>query len=484
MVYKKDKTYRLCRDFRLTNAVSKSDGFPQPRIDEMIESLGNAKFYSVGDLASGYWQIPLNSDSIEKSAICSRKGLFEWTVLPFGLSSACATFQSLMQTMLGDMLFTSALCYIDDLIIYGPDFDTSLERLQQVCDKLRNAKLKLKPQKCKFFQKSVKFLGHIIHSEQGIHTDPEKISTIQNWQVPKTKKAVKSYLGICGYYRRFIDKFSEIAKPLSSLTGKDVAFKWDESCQKSFETLKEKLISAPILGFPMDEGVFTLHTDASNTGISGILHQMQNGREVVIAFSSRTLNSAEINYCTTRLELLAIVHHLDVFRSYLLRDKFIVYTDHAALVHWRRFRNPENQMARWLDFMSQFDMDIVARPGKANSNADGLSRKYEDCAQKGHKKCFCERFVKLEYEPPVVLESRQFVEVGIQTNDYTDTETCARVEVIIPINLQEIENDSKSCQTSAIVIPDADLVSCKVNSNADGLSRKYEDCAQRGHKKC
>ncbi len=251
----------------------------------------------------------------------------------------------------------------------------------------RSLDLKLKPKKCKFFQKSIKYLGFIIDSESGIKTDPEKIKSIADWPEPKSKKAVKSWLGLVGFYRKFVPNFSQIAKPLSNLTAKDVEFNFDESCRISFQKLKNLLIKSPILGFPKDEGKFILSTDACNTGIGGILQQVQNGEKVVLSYRSRSLSKAESIYCTTRLELLAIVHHLESFRPYLLRGPFTVETDHVALKYWRRFKNPEGQLARWFDFISQFDMEIIHKPGKDNGHADGLSRKYEECVLRGHKKC-------------------------------------------------------------------------------------------------
>ena len=376
----------------------------------------------------------------------------------FGLSTASQTFQRLMQALFSDMQFTSVLVYIDDLVVYGPDFETSLDRLRQLGDKLRAANLKLKPKKCKFFQKQIKFLGFVIESEKGIRTDPQKVETIKNWPQPESKKAVKSWLGVVGFYRRFIPKFSEIAKPLNALTAKEAVFDFNQACIDSFKTLKELLINAPLLGFPQDEGKFILTTDACNTGISGILSQIQGEKEVLLAYASRALTKSESIFCTTRLELLAIVHHLDLFRSYLLRGSFLVNTDHIALKYWQRFKNPEGQMARWLDFMSQFDMEIQHKPGKSIGHADGLSRKYEECVLRGHKKCFCDRFNDLEYEPPVVLESREFVEKSVQTNDIkVESYSCARVEITSDITT-EIETSHIACQTSVMQIDDNELI--------------------------
>ena len=295
------------------------------------------------------------------------------------------------------------------------------------------------------------------------------------------KKGVKSWLGVAGFYRKFIPKFSEIAKPLSALTTKDAEFIFDKHCRASFEKLKNLLICAPVLGFPKDTGQYILTTDASNTGIAGILSQMQDGKRVVLAYGSRSVTKAESNYCTTRLELMAIVHHLDVFRPYLLRGQFLVETDHIALKYWRRFKNPEGQMARWFDFMSQFEMVIEHKPGKENGNADGLSRKYEECALRGHKKCYCDRFTVLEYEPPVILESRQFVDKSVQTNSaHVETHKCARVALILNEKTDEIETESKCCQTSVTQIDENENIQAKVVSILPYLTHEQLLTAQSG----
>ena len=417
MVKKRDGSFRMCIDFRGLNGVSKQDAYPLHRIDETLESLGNAKWFCTADLSSGYWQIKMSPESKEKTAFCTRKGLFEWNVMPFGLSSAVATFQRLMETMLGDMRYTSCLVYIDDLFLYGSDFDSTLDRLKELCERLRNAKLKLKPKKCTFFQKSVLFLGHKV-GENGIETDPEKVEAVSNWKVPENKKEVKSFLGTVGYYRRFIHNYSTVAKPMTSLTSNSTEFIWTLKCQAAFESLKNSLLTAPILGYPKDEGEFILDTDASNVGIGGVLSQVQNGQEVVISYGSRTLNEHELNYCVTRKELLAVVAHIRLFRSYLLGRHFTVRTDHGSLRYWRKFKDPVDQLGRWLDFLQSFDFEVISRPGTQHGNADGLSRKETLCIADGKKKCFCKQFEDLELDPPVVIETQKYAEIGIQVDSF------------------------------------------------------------------
>ena len=246
MVRKKDNSYRMCCDFRVTcNSVSKMDSYPLPRIDETLESLSSAKWFSTCDMASGYWQVHMDPGSIEKTAFCTRKGLFEWVRMPFGLNTAVATFQRLVSSILGDMQYDCALAYIDDLVLYHLEYSGMLSAMTEMCCRLRKAQLKLKPAKCSFFQRQILFLGHKI-SEAGIETDPAKIEAVKNWQIPKDKKGVKSFLGSVGYYRKFIPNYSAKAKPLTALTSAKSVFKWDQSCTDAFNELRENLISAPI----------------------------------------------------------------------------------------------------------------------------------------------------------------------------------------------------------------------------------------------
>ena len=262
----------------------------------------------------------MDENSKNKTAFCTRKGLFEWEVMSFGLSSSCATFQRLMETILCEMRFDELLIYLDDILIWGRNVEETLERLSKFLDKLKSANLKLKPNKCSLFQKEVQFLGHIV-SDKGISWDPTKIESkekkIKSWKVPSNVKELKSFLGVCNYYKKFIDNYSTLAKPLTELTSLKVEFSWNEGFQRAFEELKQSLICTPILGYPKNDGLFILDTDASGVGIGAVLSQVQNNQEVVITYGSRTLSPQEKNYCVTRKELLAIIHHIKIFKDYL-----------------------------------------------------------------------------------------------------------------------------------------------------------------------
>ena len=428
MVKKKDNTYRMCIDYREVNKHSTLDAYPLPTVNQCISQLSQARWFCSTDLACGYWQVKVDENSKNKTAFCTRRGLFEWEVMPFGLSSACATFQRLMETILCEMRFDELLIYLDDILIWGRNVEETLERLGKFLDKLKSANLKLKPNKCSLFQKEVQFLGHIV-SDKGISCDPTKIEAIKSWKVPSNVKELKSFLGLCNYYKKFIDNYSTLAKPLTELTSLKVEFSWNEGCQRAFEQLKQSLISAPILGYPKNDGLFILDTDASDVGIGAVLSQVQNDQEVVITYGSRTLSPQEKNYCVTQKELLAIIHHIKIFKDYLLGKHFKVRTDHWSLKYLQHFREPEGQLARWLDFLQPFDFEIIVRPGKNHGNADALSRKGITC---GGKKCHCCKFSDLEYEPPVKLETRLQNETGTQTDDYPfDLEISSRSAQII-----------------------------------------------------
>jgi hypothetical protein len=249
-----------------------------------------------------------------------------------------------------------------------------------VLQRFRDAGLKLKPSKCSLLQRSVGFLGHVV-SGLGISVDPKKISAVVDWPTPINVKEVRGFLGLCSYYRRFVQGFGNIAAPLNTLTEKNRPFCWTDECRIAFDTLKEALTTAPVLAMPDETGQFILDTDASDLSIGAVLSQVQGGDERVIAYASRKLSSPERNYCVTRRELLAIVYFLKYFRHYLLGRKFLVRTDHSALQWLRKTREPIGQQARWIGFIEEFDFDILHRPGTRHGNADAMSRKpcRKDC---------------------------------------------------------------------------------------------------------
>ena len=246
-------------------------------------------------------------------------------------------------------------------------------RLNDVFTKIKEAGLKLKPSKCHLFQKEVVFLGHTV-SEHGISTSPEKITAVQSWPIPENVSQLRSYLGFCSYYRKFVKNYADIAKPLTVLTGKGIEWCWSEDCQKAFDILKDQLTNAPVMAHPSPDGMFILDTDASDYGIGAVLSQIQDGEEHVIAYASRTLNKVERRYCVTRKELLAIVYFMKYFRHYLLGNEFLIRSDHQPLKWIFKLKDASGQIARWLEVLASYHFKVEYRPGKSHNNADGMSR--------------------------------------------------------------------------------------------------------------
>ena len=327
---KKDGSQRLCVDYRQLNAVTIKDAFPLPRVDDSLAALSGSRWFSTLDLASGYWQVAMDAGTQEKAAFVTSSGLYEWTVMPFGLCNAPSTFARLMELVLKGLHWKICLIYLDDVIVMGRTFEEELERLKEVFERLARAGLKLKPKKCFLFQKRVSYLGHVV-TEEGIAADPEKVEQVRTWPTPENSTEVKSFLGLASYYRRFIPDFSTIAKPLYKLTEAKAEFAWTEQCQLAFDSLKGLLTSGRVLAYPTREGKFVLDTDASDHGIGAVLSQFQDGVEKPIAFASRTLSKSERNYCVTRRELLAIVEFVKQHRHYLQGTRFCIRTDHAPL---------------------------------------------------------------------------------------------------------------------------------------------------------
>ena len=313
-----------------------------------------------------------------KTAFVTRSGLYEYNTMPFGLCNAPSTFQRCMELIFRGMQWKIVLIYLDDIIIFSETFETHLERINMVFKRLRSAGFKLKAPKCELFRPEVSFLGHTI-SRFGIRPSPDKVKAVKNWKQPQTVTQVRSFLGFSSYYRRYIQNFSVRAAPLNRLLEAGQAFIWTDDHENAFQDLKSALTGEEVMAFPQDNGLFILDTDASDYGIGSVLSQIQYseviGKDVErpISFASKSLTKIQRRYCVTRRELLAVVVFVQHFKQYLLGRKFIIRTDHSALRWIMSFKEPENQMARWLEILSQYDFCVVHRQGSKHGNADFLS---------------------------------------------------------------------------------------------------------------
>ena len=377
LVRKRDGTVRWCVDYRALNSVTTKDVFPLPLVDDCLDTLAGNKWFSKLDANSAYWQVRISEADRKKTAFITKYGLFEHVRMGFGLCNGPATYSRVMNLILRGLLWIIVLAFLDDILVLGSTFQDHLRHIQEVLLRFRKYQLKLKPKKCVLFQKQVDFLGRIV-SEEGISLSEIDIKAVLDWPVSRNTREVEQFLGLANYHRNFIKNFSRIAVPLYRLTGKN-PFVWSEAQQYAFEDLKVALTSAPVLGLPNNSDPLILDTDASNYAIGGELIQIQNGEERVIAYASYALTPEQINYCTTRKELLAVVRFTRQFRHYLLGRQFLIRTDHSSLRWLLNFKEPDGQLARWLEELSQYDMVVKHRAGKKHGDADSLSRiQHED----------------------------------------------------------------------------------------------------------
>jgi hypothetical protein len=368
-VTKKDGSLRMCIDYRGLNKITIKNKYPLPRMDQLMDSLSGAKVFTSLDLQSGYHQIRIPPEDEPKTAFRTPFGHYEFKVLSFGLTNAPATFQATMNDIFRPYLNKFVVVYIDDILVFSRSREEHVHHLRLVFDKLRENDFKIKLSKCEFEKTEVKFLGHVVGAE-GVKVDPDKVAAVAQWQPPAHLTALRSFLGLAQYFRRFIEHFSRIATPLTNLTKKNVHYKWTEECQRAFDTIKEKLTNAPVLALPDFAKLFEVVCDASIEGIGAVL--IQEGRP--LAYESRKLTPAERNYGTGEQELLAVVHALKIWRCYLEGPTFTVITDHNPLVHLDTQTHLSRRQARWMEYLQRFTFSWKYKPGKDNVVADALSR--------------------------------------------------------------------------------------------------------------
>lgn len=390
LVRKKDGSLRMCVDYRQLNQRTIKDSYALPRIEEILDCLGGSKYFTVLDMKSGYHQVEVKEAHKERTAFTvGPLGFWEFNRLPFGLSNSPATFQRLMEDCLGDLHLRICLIYLDDLIVFADTYEEHLRRLEKVFVRLRECNLKLSPKKCNFFKTRVKYVGHIV-SERGVEADPDKIQKIIDWPKPTTPEEVRKFLGFAGYYRKFVQGFATIARPLTNLLppthdkiktrGKNTKkpktiWKWGSDEEEAFAKLKTALSTPPVLGFPEYSLPFELHTDASQQGLGAVLYQEQGGQRRVIAYASRGLTKAEQHYPAHKLEFLALKWAVtEKYKDYLYQHRFTVYTDNNPLTYVLSKAKLDSTGHRWIAALSAYDFDIKYRPGKTNMDADALSR--------------------------------------------------------------------------------------------------------------
>ena len=374
MVRKKDGSLRICVDFRQLNAATVKDARPLPRINDLLDALHGAKWFSTLDLKSRYWQVPITEQDKAKTTFRTNSGqLFEFNQVPFGQCNAPATFSRLMDRVLAGLHLETCLFYLDDIIVFSSTWEEHLARLRQVFERLRHANLKLGADKCTFAAKEVNYLGHRV-TEEGLLPDSSLLAAIREIPPPKTPTEIRSFLGLAGYYWRYVKGFAAIAAPLHALTRKDAVFHWSEDCQAAFDRLKTLLTTSPITAFPDFSQAFRLYTDASTAGLGAILAQVRDGKERIICCASRALNQAEKSYPATKLECLAIVWAVAKFRPYLMAMPFEVFTDHYTLQWLKTMRTGSALLHRWSPALEEYDFTVHHRPGKVQTHVDGLSR--------------------------------------------------------------------------------------------------------------
>ncbi|GJS49354.1 putative reverse transcriptase domain-containing protein [Tanacetum coccineum] len=345
-----DGSFRMCIDYRELNKLTVKNRYPLPRIDDLFDQLQGYSIYSKIDLRSGYHQLRVREQDIQKTTFRTRYGHYEFQVMPFGLTNAPAVFMDLMNRVCKPYLDKFVIVFIDDILIYLKDEKEHEEHLKAILGLLKEEKLR------------------------GIHVDPTKIESIKDWASPKTPTEIRQFLGLAGYYRRFIKGFSKIAKSMTKLTQKGIKFDWGEKEENAFQLIKQKLCSAPILALPEGSEDFVVYCDASHKGLGVVLMQ----REKVIAYASRQLKVYEKNYTTHDLELGSVVFALKIWRHYLYGTRCTVFTDHKSLQHILDQKELNMRQRRWLELLSDYDCDIRYHPGKANVVADDLSRKERD----------------------------------------------------------------------------------------------------------
>ena len=390
MVKKISGELRFCCDFRPLNEVTIKDAYPLPRIDESLARLGNAKIYTTIDLAWAFWQIPLRKADRHKTAFACELGLFEWRRMPFGLCNASATFQRAIARALQKIVNrkgSMVMAYIDDIVIATETVEDHMERLREVFECPREAGFKMRVAKCDFMKSEIKYLGRVVSAE-GVKPDPKALAKLRDWEIPRNKTEMQSFLGFANYYREFIPWHAKMVAPLHAVTGLNATFAWGPEQQKAFNEIKKGLIEATVLAQPDSEGEFVLDTDASAVAISGILHQWQGApgerRLRPIIYGSKKLTTTQAKYGAPKLEMFAAYYFILKNHSYLCPRKFTLRVDNQALSWLKTYSTDQALIGRWIMTLDKYHFRVEHRPRTQHRNAGGLSKRTNDyrCREK------------------------------------------------------------------------------------------------------
>lgn len=452
-----EKKWRVVVDYRKLNQITIDDTFPLPNITDILDKLGMAQYFSTLDLQSGYHQIKLEPSDRPKTAFNTDEGHYEFVSMPFGLKGAPATFQRMINCVLSGLNNIKCLAYLDDVVVFGETLVDHNNRLKEVLQRFRRYNLKVNPSKCQFLRKEIYYLGHVV-TPNGIKPDETKIIAVKQFPVPKNRTEIKSFLGLAGYYRKFIPYFSGVARPLTNLLKKNTTFKWSSECQKAFESLKESLINPPILQMPNFTKPFKLTCDASDHALGAILSQDVEGFDLPIAYASRVLSNAEINYSPTDKELSAIIWGMSHFRPYLYGHKFCVVTDHRALLWLYKLESPKSRQIRWQIYLGDYDFTIIHKPGTLIKNADALSRIRQE-TDKSLNVFECNAITRSKTHSNIELQK---VNSNLQINDNDTNTSNPKIEE------NELEQSIESHTTSHDTLNDKpSLFEYNIDNNSD-----------------
>ncbi len=372
LLMKKDGSMRFCGDYRPLNLQTRRDSFPMPLIEDVISQLGKSSWFTALDLQSGFWHIRMAPEDVKKTALITKTGLYDWNVMPFGLKNATSTFTRTMSLVFKELGDKFLKVFMDDLNVHSECWEDHLRHLEAVFSKLREVNLKLNPGKCCFAAKSITFLGHVV-SQEGTRPNPGNVTAIAHFPIPRTVTNVRSFLGLTGYYRNYVQGYFRLAVPLFELTKRDVSFVWDLGCQRAFETLKSALVAAPVLTRPDFTKPFCLDIEWSPKGVDAILFQRDGRMERVIAYASKGLTSVQRRFHPMEGECYALIWGIMHFRQYLHCTHFTLRTDHKPLEWLVTVSDANGRRGRWIDLLQDFSFKILHRPGMKHTNVDALS---------------------------------------------------------------------------------------------------------------